>query len=138
MANASTKKTAANNVIALKGLHTYSLVVNAIYVLAWLFIRRPPTLTPYIICNLPAWGIEYQLEKLGRPKYAENGALLSAGEDLAMKGLTEYMWDVVYITWACDCLAMVTGSSAAFLLYLTIPAYAIYGAYSTFTASKKR
>lgn len=45
--------------------------------------------------------IEVYLEKISRPKYADAGDLRRAGEDLDGKGLMEYMWDVVYVTWGC-------------------------------------
>lgn len=66
-----------------------------------------PVYTRYILLSLPAALIEAYLEKISRPKYAAgsgsgaDGSLRRAGEDLDAKGLMEYLWDVIYVTWAC-------------------------------------
>lgn len=53
-------------------------------------------------------------ERNSRPKY--NGKeLKSAGDDLEAKGLTEWMWDVVYWTWGCVVLAALVGDWAWYL-----------------------
>ena len=35
--------------------------------------------------------------------------LISAGEDMEAKGVTEYMWDIVYVTWGVLGLVGVAG-----------------------------
>lgn len=67
---------------------------------------------------------------MGRPKYAENGTPIRAGLDLEAKGLTEYMWDVVYWTWINLALVMIFGDRA-WWLYLVVPVYSLYAIVTT-------
>ena len=69
--------------------------------------------------------IEYYLDVLGRPEYTPAGELKRAGEDLAAKGVTEYLWDVVYATWICLGLVGVAGEWAWWVA-LVVPAYGLY------------
>ncbi|KAK9236038.1 hypothetical protein V1525DRAFT_363687 [Lipomyces kononenkoae] len=133
MANAAVKKQAQANLAAIKNLHTVSAIINALYIISYLLFRRPASIKSYLILSLPAWIIEYQLDKLGRPRYSpQNGSLISAGEDLSQAGLTELLWDIVYVTWGCDVLAFLIGRSWVWLLYLVIPVYGSYMAYTSF------
>jgi len=60
---------------------------------------------------------------MGRPRYQE-GQLLRAGADLNQAGVTEYMFDIIYISWFVLVLSVVT--NLAWFLYLSVPAYAVY------------
>lgn len=75
--------------------------------------------------------IEFWLEKIGRPVTAPNGDLKKSGEDLEAKGLTEYLWDVLYWSWGCIAAASVFGNRA-WWLWTVIPLYSIWLAYTTF------
>ncbi|KAK9385493.1 hypothetical protein V1515DRAFT_608251 [Lipomyces mesembrius] len=133
MANASGKKQAQANLTAIKNLHTASAIINAMYILSYLLFRRPRSITSYLILSLPAWIIEYQLDKIGRPKYSQqNGSLVYPGENLSQAGLTEWLWDVVYVTWGCDLLGFLVGRSWVWIFYLVIPVYGTYVAYTSF------
>lgn len=57
------------------------------------------------------------------------------GEDLDAKGLTEYMWDVVYWTYGCIILAAIVGDYAWFL-WTVIPAYSAYAAWGTYSGMR--
>lgn len=101
-----------------------------------LFKRR---LLPFVLLNLPALVIEFWFERTGRPVFAEgtNGKeLRRAGEDLEAKGLTEWMWDVVYWTWACTALAAVAGDWA-WWFYSVVPLYSGYLAFTTFSGVRQ-
>ena len=74
--------------------------------------------------------LEFYLDRLGRPSYATDGSLRRAGEDLDAKGLTEFMWDIVYWTWINIVLVILLGNSA-WWLYLVVPAYSVYLAATT-------
>ena len=64
----------------------------------------------YLSLSAPAAVIEFWLEQIGRPKYGSGpGELKKSGEDLDAKGLTEYLWDVLYWTWGCVLGAGVLG-----------------------------
>ncbi|KAK9460785.1 uncharacterized protein V1516DRAFT_677645 [Lipomyces oligophaga] len=133
MARGSSKKQAQANIEALKSLHISAAAINGLYLLSHFLLRRPSSIKPYIIFSLPAWIIEYQLERIGRPKFSSsNGSLISAGEDLTQAGLTEWLFDIVYVTMIIDILAVVFGRSWVWFLYLVIPAYGSYMAYSSF------
>lgn len=58
-----------------------------------------------------------------------------AGEDLDAKGLTEYMWDVVYWTYGCITMAAILGDYA-WWLWVVIPAYSAYSAWSMYTGMR--
>ncbi|KAK9326145.1 hypothetical protein V1517DRAFT_311906 [Lipomyces orientalis] len=133
MANASVKKQAQANLVAIKNLHVASAIINALYIISYLLFRRPGSIKSYLILSLPAWIIEYQLDRIGRPKYSpQNGSLISAGEDLSQVGLTEWLWDIVYVTWGCDILGFIIGRTWVWLIYLVIPTYGSYMAYTSF------
>ena len=83
----------------------------------------------YVILSAPALGVEYWLEKIGRPTYADNGELKRAGEDLDTKGLTEFMWDILYWTWACIAAVAILGNRA-WWMYVAVPAYSLWMASS--------
>jgi hypothetical protein len=79
------------------------------------FSRRSIVL--YLALSAPALAIEYWLETIGRPRYggAQPGDLKSAGEDLDAKGLTEFLWDVLYWSWGCLVMAGMVGDRAWWL-----------------------
>lgn len=79
----------------------------------------------YIVLSAPALGIEYWFETIGRPKYAENGELKKSGEDLEAKGLTEFMWDVLYWTWACIAASALLGNRS-WWMYAAVPIYSMW------------
>ena len=94
------------------------------------------TLLLWVLLSSPAWIIEVWLEKIARPTYAENGELKRSGEDLEAKGLTDYMWDVIYWTWACIAAAAMVGNKA-WWMYAVVPVYSVWVAASTVLAMRK-
>lgn len=56
---------------------------------------------------------------------------MRAGEDLDAKGLTEFLWDVLYWTWGCVVAAAFLGDKA-WWLWAVIPIYGAWLAYTTF------
>lgn len=129
MANAAAKKQAASNLHALKILHFSGAIINILFFFSYFVFSRPKSLRPYLILSLPAFFLQYQLEKIGRPKYNEKGSLISAGSDLSQAGLTEWFHDIIYVTWICVCVSIVFGSNKAWYLYSVIPGYFLYKAY---------
>lgn len=85
----------------------------------------------YLLLSSPAFVIELWLERIGRPTTAPNGDLKRAGEDLEAKGLTEYLWDVLYWTWACTSVAAVLGNKA-WWFWGAVPLYSAWLAWTTF------
>ena len=87
---------------------------------------------------MPSLIIEFWFERIGRPTFASNDSgqeLKRAGEDLEAKGLTEWMWDVVYWTWGCTALATVIGNYG-WWAYIAVPIYSAWLAFTTFSGAR--
>lgn len=127
------KQLATHNTNSLNRMHLVSLGNNVFFLLLRLIIYRARatrnTLTLYVLLSAPAFAIEFWLEKIGRPTYAENGDLRRSGEDMDAKGLTEFMWDVLYWTWACVAAAAILGDRA-WWMYAVVPVYSLWMASS--------
>lgn len=87
-----------------------------------------------MVLSSPQILINFQFERLSRPKLLSDGSIKRPGEDLDAPGLTEYMWDVTYWTYGCVVLAAVAGDWAWWGM-LVVPAYsawALWGVYKGF------
>ena len=125
MAQKAKKDLAKANTSALNNLHITSLAINLIFLLSH-FLFRSRSLFTYFLISAPAFICEYVLESSGRPKYdAATKTLKNAGEDMAAQGLTEYMFDVIWVTWASDILVVLFGSWG-WWLWAAVPAYGLY------------
>ena len=89
-----------------------------------------------MVFSVPPIAIEIWLERVGGPSISENGDVRKAGEDLEAKGLTEYLWDVLYWSWTCIVLAGCFGDKA-WWLWIAIPVYSIYLAFTTFGSMRQ-
>ena len=99
------------------------------------FTRR--SLILYILLSLPAAVIQLWFERIGRPTYGKSpGEIQKSGEDLDAKGLTEYMWDVLYWTYGCIVLAATLGDWA-WWAWVVIPAYSAYAAFGAASSVKQ-
>jgi len=94
------------------------------------------SIVKYVLFSAPALLVEYWLESIGRPKYGAQSEVIKAGEDLEAKGLTEYLWDVLYWTWFCVALSGIFGDKA-WWLWTIIPAYSAYAGYTTFVSARQ-
>jgi len=128
MAQKARKDRAKANTATLNNLHIGTLSINILFLL-FNFLLRSRSLLLFSLLSLPAFISQYFLETTGRPKYTETGALKSSGEDLAAQGLTEYMLDIVWVTWACLVSVMVFGNWG-WLLWAVVPAYGAIKGYS--------
>lgn len=136
MAQKARKDRAKSNTAALNNLHIGSLIVNGLFLLLH-FVFRSRSLLTWFLLSLPSFFCQFTLEKTGRPSYdADTKALKSAGEDLAAPGLTEYMFDVVWVTWAAALLVAFFGNWAWFF-WVVVPAYGAYKAYGMMGAAKQ-
>ncbi|TKA25349.1 hypothetical protein B0A50_06253 [Salinomyces thailandicus] len=138
MAQKAQKTQAARNSATLNRTHLISLGVYFFFILlrTLFFTRR---LLPFLMFAAPAMFIEFWFERIGRPTYTEtaNGKELKrAGEDLEAKGLTEWMWDVLYWTWGCTVLAALLGNRA-WWLYAGVPLYSGYLAFTTYSGMRQ-
>lgn len=125
MAQKARKDRAKSNAAALNNLHIGSLIVNGLFLLVH-FVFRSRSLLLWLVLSLPSFVCQFTLERAGRPSYdPATKALKSAGEDLSAPGLTEYMFDVIWVTWAAAVLAALFGNWAWFL-WAVVPAYGAY------------
>ncbi|KAK3368212.1 hypothetical protein B0H63DRAFT_528587 [Podospora didyma] len=128
MAQKAKKDRAKSNAVALNNLHIGSLVVNGFFLL-WHLLFRSRSLFFWLLFSLPSFFCQFALERTGRPSFdPATKALKSSGEDLAAPGLTEYMFDVIWVTWAAAILVAFMGNWA-WLVWVIVPAYGIYKGY---------
>ena len=79
----------------------------------------------FLTAGLAGW-LQFQLESVGRPSFDDRGVLITAGSDLGQSGLTEYMFDILYLTWGIQLLvAFIT--TYAWWLYLLVRCIIILG-----------
>lgn len=136
MAQKARKDRAKSNTAALNNLHLGSLIVNGLFLVSH-FIFRSRSLLLWLALSLPSFICQFTLERTGRPSYdPETKSLKSSGEDLAAPGLTEYMWDVIWVTWAAAVLVALFGNWAWFL-WGVVPAYGAYKAFGMMGAARQ-
>ncbi|KAF8897318.1 hypothetical protein BD779DRAFT_367157 [Infundibulicybe gibba] len=132
MANASAKKIANQNESAVKTLKLGMIVPTIISLILRLLFRRsslPPSLGSlaiYVATFFPAFFLSNHLVKIGTTRRdPTTGTLISYGNDLNQPGVTEWCFDILYVTWACQ-----IGSGAFgewfWWFYMIIPLYAVF------------
>ncbi|KAH0562651.1 hypothetical protein GP486_002667 [Trichoglossum hirsutum] len=133
MANKAAKQIARRNIAILNRTHLISLSAHVLFLLIRILLYSSPrsSYILYGVLSSPSIVFELYLERLGRPSFASDGEMRRSGEDLEAKGLTEYMWDIVYWTWGCVVAAAVLGDRA-WWLWAIIPLYSAWLAYTTF------
>ncbi|KAL1957230.1 hypothetical protein VTO42DRAFT_6264 [Malbranchea cinnamomea] len=139
MAQKAIKTLAARNTAILRRTHLITLGLHSLFLLLHFFFSRPRSLLPYFVFTLPTLLIEFYLDRLGRPRYnppPDNHTLRSPGEDLESKGLTEYLWDVLYWTWGCMGAVCLFGDRA-WWLWIAVPLYSVYLGVSTVMGLRK-
>ncbi|KAI0180378.1 DUF788-domain-containing protein [Hypoxylon sp. FL1284] len=135
MAQKARKDRAKSNAAALTNLHIGTLVVNTLFVL-FHFLLRKRSILLYVLLSIPSFVCEFVLESSGRPKYdPSTKALQTAGEDLSAPGLTEYMFDVIWVTWASVVMVILFGNWG-WLLWTVVPAYGAFKGYSLLGAAR--
>ena len=128
MAQKAKKDRAKNNATTLNNLHIGTLSINVVFLLYNLIFKRRSLVT-YLILSAPSFIAEYILETTGRPKYdAASKALKSSGEDLAAPGLTEYMFDIIWITWL-SLLSVIIFGNWGWIVWAVVPLYGAYKGY---------
>jgi hypothetical protein len=128
MAQKAKKDRAKANASALNNLHIGSFAVNVVFILFSIFIRRRSMLA-YGVLSIPSLVAEYILESTGRPNFdPSTKALKSSGEDLAAPGLTEYMFDIIWITWFCLVSVIIFGNWG-WIFWSVVPMFGAYKGY---------
>ncbi|KAL4075763.1 hypothetical protein J3A83DRAFT_4089107, partial [Scleroderma citrinum] len=129
---------AGQNDRTIKNLRLGMVVPTILTLLLRLLFRRnslPPSkgsLLIYVLTYLPALFLSRYLEKIGTARRDPiTGALISSGEDLSQPGVTEWCFDILYVTWACQIGSGLFGEWFWYL-YLVIPLYAVFKIWSSF------
>ncbi|KAI6164960.1 hypothetical protein EDD17DRAFT_1775295 [Pisolithus thermaeus] len=109
MAKGAAKRIAGQNERAIKNLRLGMVIPTILSLVLRLLLRRdslPPSkgsLLIYVLTYLPALFLSRYLENIGTSRRdPTTGALISSGEDLNQPGVTEWSFDVLYVTWACQ------------------------------------
>lgn len=131
MAGAADKKQAQRNLQTLASVHKLSAVINTLAILFVFILKRPSSGKKwFIIWSLPLLFCQYTVEKIGRPVYSLNQdgyqVLVKPGDDLQQSGLTEYMFDIIYLTLLIDILMCIFGTMKVWWLLLIVPLFAGY------------
>lgn len=135
MAQKAKKDRAKANTSTLNRLHIGTLSLNALFILFNLLIKRRSLLT-YALISIPSLIAEYILETTGRPKFdPSTKALRSSGEDLAAPGLTEYLFDIIWVTWFCLLSVLVFGNWG-WIFWGVVPVYGAYKGYGLLGMAK--
>ena len=108
MAQKAAKTLAARNASILNRTLLLTSGFHAIFLMLRLLLLNR-SLTLYAILSAPSFLIQFWFERVGRPVHGSDGELKRSGEDLEAKGLTEWMWDVLYWTYICLILVIVIG-----------------------------
>lgn len=136
MAQKAKKDRAKSNAAALTSLHLGSLVVNVAFLLFYI-VFRSRSLVVYLVMSIPSFLCQFMLERSGRPHFdPQTGVLRTSGEDLAAAGLTEYMFDVVWVTWGTALLVILLGNKLWFL-WAIMPAYGAYKGYGLLGSARQ-
>lgn len=114
------KALATRNAAKLNQMLLVALAIHSTFLVLRVGLFRKSftkgSLVRYIIFSSPSWLIQFWFERMGRPVYTHSSdgtpELKRSGEDLEAKGLTEYMWDVLYWTYGCLVLVALLGDWA--------------------------
>lgn len=123
MAQKAKKELAKANEKALNRLHSGTIALHLSFIFLGIWVKGRSSLT-YVLLSFPSLIAEAILEKSGRPKY-DGQTLKSSGEDLNASGLTEYMFDIVWTTWA-SLVAVVVLGNWGWLLFAIVPVFGLY------------
>lgn len=116
----------------------FYLLEQALYWILVVLLRRPvlargPTIL-YVLTLIPTLVLYRHLTTIGRPRREPtSGALISPGEDLAQSGITEWCWDIIYVTWGCAVGSGLLGSWVWWLYLIVCRFSSIYALYQALT-----
>ncbi|GAC94705.1 hypothetical protein PHSY_002278 [Pseudozyma hubeiensis SY62] len=120
MARGSAKKTASGNTFLLTLLRNGFLATNTIYLLVRFWLFRSSVSKRIVFGYVASEAIAVAL-------WLTLQSMAAQGNDLQQSGLTQYMFDVIYVTWFVQLASLVW--SKFWYLYLIIPGYAAYVIY---------
>jgi RsiW-degrading membrane proteinase PrsW (M82 family) len=95
---------ATQNEKAVRNLMLGTFIPTLLHFILRLLLRRrslPPSkgsVAIYVITYLPTFFLVRYLEKIGTTRRDAAGTLISSGEDLSQPGITEWCFDIIYVT----------------------------------------
>lgn len=128
MAHSSAKKLAKSNASLLRALLKAIIGTNAFFLLMCRVVNWQTfgvaQISAWAACGAVQLACYLSLFASGRPTY-HNGTVVDGGTDIgAAGGVMEYVRDVLYVSLLVQVLCVI--SSYALLVFLVVPAYAIY------------
>ncbi|KDN53062.1 DUF788-domain-containing protein [Tilletiaria anomala UBC 951] len=118
MARAAAKRVSSQNASTLATLLYGFLISSTMHVLFRFVLYRSTASTRHVVYFVLT-------EALAVALWLQLQNMAKSGDDLAQGGLTAYMFDIIYVTWAVHVLSAAI-SSKFWWLYMAIPAYAIF------------
>ncbi|QSZ33499.1 hypothetical protein DSL72_005067 [Monilinia vaccinii-corymbosi] len=134
MAQKARKDRAKANIQTLNYLHYGTILVNGLFCLFHVLLRSRNMLA-YVLFSIAPWIVEWFLEHNSRPKFDPAGKMVSAGEDLAAPGLTEYMFDIIWMHWL-SLFAVVIFGNWGWIIFSAVPIYGLYKAFGLWSGAK--
>lgn len=135
MAGKASKKQAQSNLAVLKRLYTVAVPIITLAFLRLLFFNtnsgKISTWFRFVLSHVPLGGCVYVLDTSGRPRFDSKGKILKEGMDLLQPGgLTEYMFDLVYLSLFGDIGRIVFNTNKFWYVLIFIPIYAGWKLYN--------
>ncbi|KAI0303179.1 DUF788-domain-containing protein [Russula brevipes] len=131
MANASAKRIASQNEAAIKNMLYGHVLGNLLPLLIrvlfqWQTFRQSKkAIVLYSISVALSQFLYHHLKKMGTPRRDSTGNLLSPGDDLNQPGMTEWIFDILYISWFAQVGSAILGEWF-WWIYVVIPTFVIY------------
>ncbi|KAI9466792.1 hypothetical protein BJY52DRAFT_1234373 [Lactarius psammicola] len=131
MANASAKRIASQNEAAINNMLYGQLLCNLVPTIIRILLRgqtlrdSKKAVLFYFLSLALSQFLYQHLKKLGTPRRDSTGNLVSPGDDLNQPGMTEWMFDILYISWFAQVGAAIFGEWF-WWIYLVIPIFVIY------------
>ncbi|KAF8268283.1 putative opsin [Lactarius quietus] len=131
MANASAKRIASQNEAAIKNMLYGQLLCNLVPAIIRILLRgqsfrdSKKAIVFYFLSLALSQFLYQHLKKLGTPRRDSKDTLVSSGDDLNQPGMTEWMFDILYISWFAQVGASIVGEWF-WWIYLVIPGFLVY------------
>ncbi|KAI0284991.1 putative opsin [Russula aff. rugulosa BPL654] len=135
MANASAKRIASQNEAAIKNMLYGHLLGNLLPLLIRILFRwqafqqSKKAIVLYCVSVALSQFLYQHLKRMGTPRRDSTGNLVSPGDDLNQPGMTEWTFDVLYISWIAQLGSAILGEWF-WLIYITIPTFVLYKLWS--------
>lgn len=135
MAGKASKKQVQANLTVLKRLYTILVPIIGLAFLRLLFSNpnsgKFSTWFRFVLSHIPLAGCVYVLDTSGRPRFDSKGKIVKEGMDLSQPGgLTEYMFDLVYLSLFGDIGRIVFNTNKFWYVLVLIPIFAGWKLYN--------